>query len=38
MKGEACEAAKGKAKDTNTGGSPGYQRQPNSLETQVVRK
>jgi len=30
--------AKGKAVDTNTRGSPGYQSQPNSLETHLVRK
>ena len=30
--------AKGKAIDTNTGSSPGYQSQPNSLETHLVRK
>jgi len=30
--------AKGKAMDTNMGGSPGYQSQPNCLETRLVRK
>ena len=30
--------AKGKAMDTNTGESLGYQSQPNSLETYQVRK
>ena len=30
--------AKGKAMDANTGGSPEYQSQPNSLETHLVRK
>ena len=30
--------AKGKAMDTYMGGSPGYQSQPNSLETHLVRK
>src|SRR6218665_1734788 len=29
---------KGKAMDTNTGGSPGYQSQPCGLETHLVRK
>jgi len=27
-----------KAMDTNTGGSPGYQCQPNSLETNLVTR
>jgi len=31
------EDKKGKMMDTNTGGSPGYQSQPNSLETNLVR-
>ena len=30
--------AKEKIMDTNTGVSPGYQSQPNSLETHLVRK
>ena len=30
--------AKGKAMNTNTGGSPGYQNQSNSLEIHLVRK
>jgi len=30
--------AKAKAMGTNTGGSPGYQSQPTSLETHQVRK
>ena len=30
--------AKGKAMDTNTGGSPGYQSPLNSIDTHVVRK
>jgi len=30
--------AKGKAMDTNTGESPGYQSQSYSLETHLVRK
>jgi len=29
---------KGKAMDTNTGGSPGYQNQHDSLESHLVRK
>jgi len=29
---------KGKAMDINTSGSPGYQSQPNSLETHLVKK
>ena len=35
---EVWKAKREKAMDTNTGGSPGYQSQPNSLETHLVKK
>jgi len=38
MKNTEIWKAKGKAMDTNTGGSPGYQSQSNSLKTHLVRK